>query len=465
MSVHGLQATLPVMLRKTYTFHRSSIRKLNKLRIRIPGAIRRYVAPDLNDDVRPGNITIKGASFLIAREDAPWYMQLHGGADNDDSFVLIPLTKKRVLMYRNPNQLGEWSVMHVQESDVHFDDINNLQLPNAQRLNWKRDGLTADQIMKTVASFWDHIAAESVEVDKALIPRIPERIRDRVKPTNGPITRLFQFADENLSLADEAISLYSEEMNIPEDLITSPRSPYYELARELRHMYGHGIRTARGLNEKYSRAPHVSEDEVEADLQKRIEKIHGRVRGTLNQLDPDVQKMVLYDLMRICYLELPGTSTGDSGYTLTQANDGVLGIPSSPNGRLRGTFDVLIDVLVDSGLGRRPILDEDKIVFDTVRTPIEYETEGIAVRVIGGWQNVGSLYKDEIQTEDHLISLAYRAVKDAVYVQVSSRSLYINDTLFGSIVSKAHVSDGAYKVLYPGRPGKSQVLHIAECEA
>ena len=317
--------------------------------------------------------------------------------------------------------------------------------------------------MNIVASFWDHIAAESIEVDRALLPRIPERQRRRVRPIDGPITRLFKNADEHLTLADEAISMYSKEMPIPEELITSPRSPYYELARELRQIYGQGIRAARRLNEKYACTRDINEDEVEADLQKRIEKVHGRVRGTLNQLDPDVQKMVLCDLMRICYLELPGTSTGDEGYVLTQANDGVLGIASSPNGRSKGTFDILIDVLVDAGYGHRLHRNEDTIVFETISTPVAYDAESIAVRVIGGWQNVASKNEDEIQTEDHLISLAYRTVKSADHVQVRSKRMYIQDAEFGRIVNKTHVSDGNYKVLYAGTPGKSQVLHIAEC--
>ena len=462
MAVHNLPAMLPVMLRKTYAFHSSSIKKLGNLRIKIPGAIRRYVAPDLSGEVRPGCIIIKGASFFLSKADAPWFMQLHGGADNDDGFVCIPIAGDRVLLYRNPNQIGEWSVMRIQSSDVRFDVINDIQLPIAQRLNWKDDDMTVDKIMDTVASFWKHLVSESVEVERALLHRVPENYRERIRTKDGWITRLFQFADHHLSLANEAVDRYSKEMSIPEELITSPRSPYYEVARELRRFYGHGIRTARTLNEKYSLTSNATVAEVETDLMKRIEKVHGRVRRTLSQFHPDAQKLLIRDLMRICYLELPGMAVGEDDYVLSQANDGILGISSSPNGRSRGTFDVLVDVLVDYGFGHRLHREDDRIVFETVSTPQPYEFEGIAIRVIGGWQSVASLYNDGVFTEDHLISLAYRAVKEADHVLVRSRRLYIQDTEFGRIVSHAHVADGKYKILYPGRPGKSLVMQIAE---
>ncbi len=463
MAIHDLKALLPVMVRRTYAFHRSGIRRLNNLRIRIPGAIRRYITPDLAGIVDPGSIIIKGQSFFISKDDARWLHRLMGGSDSDDSFVLIPITENRVLLYRNPNQLGEWSVMNIQESDVEFKDINDIQLPLSQRYNVKSEDDTPDKIMETVASFWEYIVATDVEVDNVLLPRIPERHRDKVKGKIGWLSKLFTFADENLKLADDAIAQYAREMPIPEQLITAPRSQFYEAALEIRRKYGHGLRKARHQNEELIKNASCSEFDAEADLRVRIDKVHGHIRGIINSWEADAQKLIVQDLMRICYLELPGNVTGDSGYELSQANDGVLGIPSSPSGRSRGTWDILIDLLVEQGYGRELILEDDDLRFQTYDTPKTYGSEGIAVRVIGGWQSVAEQDDDLMKLEDILIARAYRKAKHATKVEINAKAVIIDGSEFGRIVSKSSVTDGLYHIVNAGRPGKSQVFHIAKC--
>lgn len=459
MARHELHAMLPVMLRKTWAFHRSSIQKLGKLRIAIPGAVRRYVTPDLNGDVKPGSITIHGASFFISGDDAEWFHQLHGGSDSDDSFVIIPINADRALLYRNPNQLGEWSVMRIQDSDISFPVVNELNLPIAQRLNWKRQDLTVNMIMDTVADFWDHLEFESIEVDRALLPRIPESHRDNVRTTEGWLTKLFDFAQHQLTLADEAIEGYSRQMPIPEALITAPRSSYYELAKEFRTQYGKGIRAARNQNAQYYEKHPDDLVSVETDLQSRIEKVHGSIRGQLNKLDCDTQKLVVRDLMRICYLELPGVTTGN-GYVLTQANDGILGIGSSKGGRSRGTWDVMIDMLVDQGYGKRLVMEDDRILLETPPASVEYLSDSWAIRVIGGWQTVQT---DISATEDERIALAYQTIKQSKQIKIQDRRVIIRGCEFGSIANRTHVKDGQYEVLSAGRPGKALLVQIAEC--
>jgi len=463
MAMHDLMALLPVMVRRTYSFHRSGIRKLNNLRIRIPGAIRRYITPDLSNTVKPGSILIKGQSFYIAKDDAVWLHRLMGGSDSDDSFVLIPITQSRVLMYRNPNQLGEWSVMNVQETDHEFEEVNDIQLPLAQRYNIKSEDDTADKIMETVSSFWAHIADSDVKVDNVLLPRIPERYRDDVNGKVGWLSKLFTYADENLKLADEAITQYSREISIPEQLITAPRSVYYETAKEMRSKYGHGLRKARHQNEELIKSDSTDRFDADADLQVRIDKVHGHIRGILNGYDADAQKLIIRDLMRICYLELPGTIVGESGYELTQSNDGVLGIPSSPSGRSRGSWDIMIDLLVEQGFGRELVLEDDILTFHPYDTPRNYTSVGMAIRVIGGWRSVANENDDLQKAEDVLIARAYHKTKHAITVEIQANLVILDGAEFGRIVSKPHVSDGKYQIVNAGRPGKSQVLHIAEC--
>ena len=464
MAMHDLQAMLPVMVRKTYNFHRSGIRKLNNLRVKIPGAIRRYITPDLTGAVTAGSIVIKGQSFYISKDDAGWLHRLHGGSDSDDSFVLIPISDNRVLMYRNPNQLGEWSVMKVKDSDHEFEATNDLQTPLAQRYNIKSEDDTPDKIMETVSSFWNYIANSDVEVDQVLLPRIPESFRDQVKSKQGWLSKLYRFADEHLALADKAIVQYSKEMVIPEQLITAPRSQYYEAARELRRAYGHGLRKARHQNEALAKQKSSDAFDAEKDLRTRIDKVHAHIRGSLNSWESDAQKLIILDLMRICYLDLPGTVVGNSGYELSQANDGVLGIPSSPSGRSRGTWDIMINLLVEQGYGRELILEDDILHFHTYATPRNYDSSGLTIRVIGGWLNVANDRTKSRESEDELIAKAFCKAKGATEVKIQSRNLFIDGDEFGKIVSKAPVSDGQYEIINAGRPGKSQILHIAECQ-
>ena len=458
MAMHDLKAMLPVMVRRTYSFHRSGIKKLNNLRVRIPGAIRRYVTPDLAGVVLPGSIIIRGQSFYISKLDADWFHRLHGGSDSDDSFVMIPITNNRVLLYRNPNQLGEWSIMSVQESDHKFVDVNQMKTPLAQRYNIKSDKDTPDKIMETVSAFWDYMVASKVEVDSVLLPRIPERHRDLVKSKSGWLSKLYQYADNNLMLADQAIDLYTKEMPIPEELITAPRSQFYEVAKDLRRSYGQGIRKVRSQNEEIRKGDQLSPIDLDRYLQRRIDKVHAQIRGSINRYDRDAQKLIVRDLMRICYLELAGSVSGQSGYELTQANDGVLGIPSSTNGRSRGTWDIMIDFLVEQGFGTELVFEDNAIKFLTYDHPRNYSPEGMVIRVIGGWQNES---QDTNQSEDELIARAYTKTKNAEQIEIRSRNLLIKGKQFGRIVSKASIVDGIYNVINPGRPGKSQILHIA----
>jgi len=458
MAMHDLKAMLPVMVRRTYSFHRSGIKKLNNLRVKIPGAIRRYVTPDLAGVVSPGSIVIRGQSFYISRQDADWFHRLHGGSDSDDSFVLIPITNNRLLLYRNPNQLGEWSVMTIQESDHKFTDVNQMQTPLSQRYNIKSDSDTPDKIMETVSAFWDYMVASDVEVDNVLLPRIPESHRDLVKSRSGWLSKLYQYADDNLMLADQAIDLYTKEMPIPEELITAPRSQFYEVAKDLRRSYGQGIRKVRSQNEEIRKGDQLSPIDLDRDLQRRIDKVHAQIRGSINRYDRDAQKLIVRDLMRICYLELAGSVSGQSDYELTQANDGVLGIPSSPNGRSRGTWDIMIDFLVEQGFGTELIFEDNAIKFLTYDHPRNYSPEGMVIRVIGGWQNES---QDTNESEDKLIARAYTKTKNAKQIEIRSRNLLIKGKQFGRIVSKASVVDGFYNVINTGRPGKSQILHIA----
>ena len=86
-----------------------------------------------------------------------------------------------------------------------------------------------------------------------------------------------------------------------------------------------------------------------------------------------------------------------------------------------------------------------------------------SVRVIGGWQNMADEKDNLTKNEDILIARAYRRAKHAVKVEINAKTMIIDGSMFGRIVSKANIADGLYRIMNAGRPGKSQVFHIAKC--
>ena len=107
----GDYLNIPHFGRQVWNMFTKKRDKMSLGRIPIMGAIRVYaiVHPELSS----GNVMVEGANLWISRDDCEETLLRHGGADQDDSFVLIPLPGGRVLMYRNPNQLGEYSIMNL----------------------------------------------------------------------------------------------------------------------------------------------------------------------------------------------------------------------------------------------------------------------------------------------------------------------------------------------------------------
>lgn len=104
-------------------------------RIPLPGASRAYVRTcrrhmDGDGNFRPavdeGEIFVgKDGSFFIHPADAVEFHAVHGGSDEDDAFVFIPLADGRTVAFRNPNQYGEVGVYDV---DFAFDVEREAEL-------------------------------------------------------------------------------------------------------------------------------------------------------------------------------------------------------------------------------------------------------------------------------------------------------------------------------------------------
>ena len=119
----------------------------------------------------------------------------------------------------------------------------------------------------------------------------------------------------------------------------------------------------------------------------------------------------------------------------------------------------MIDLLVEQGYGKRVVLDDDRILFETPVEPVEYCSDSLALRVIGGWQTVQA---EEMATEDDRITLAFQTIKHSKQLRIQDRRVIVRGNEFGSVANRSHVKDGHYQILSPGRPGKSLIIQIAE---
>ena len=125
----------PGLLRQAWGMFRKSLiryahEKKGELNIRIPvpGGLRGYIRVDLRDHDAEGNFnptTEKGTVSLdelgnlwIHEDDIAEFMQVKGGADQDDSVAIIPVESNKAVIYRNPNQYGEYGIHTIKYEGV-----------------------------------------------------------------------------------------------------------------------------------------------------------------------------------------------------------------------------------------------------------------------------------------------------------------------------------------------------------
>ena len=90
-------------------------------RIPVPNAYRGYLRCDLKEHDEQGNFestvpsgTVhldKYGNIWINKDDINEYLNILGGADQDDSAVVIAIEDNKAVLYRNPNQSGEYLIV------------------------------------------------------------------------------------------------------------------------------------------------------------------------------------------------------------------------------------------------------------------------------------------------------------------------------------------------------------------
>jgi len=539
MAINKIPMLVPVQGRKVWTFYTKGLNNVRKTRIKIPGAIRRYAAPDivldttgekirlvLSTRVSPGQIRIMKNDMLINQEDADWFHTLHGGSDSDDGFVIIPLTGNLkvagmdghididgksiyCLIYRNPNQLGEWSVMKLHpDSDWMPDTFNALELPISQRNAAGTPDMSAQEIMANSTNYWKSTARKKMVGDSGIIHRAPKKLREELTFTDGPVAQVKDFVQLGMKNANEFMTHYFEtrdQMVIPDELI-HPRTPMYDVAQAFRGQYGSLTRAAIAAAGKraYKERDNYKFDPVDYKG-KLISRVESKMRGVFSQYTPEQQKLLVMDLMRLCYSELVGkvytveievkdadgnVSVVEEERELTQNNDGVLGIPSSAKGLNRGTWDVLLDILGDFGYGTTyEVVDtamEDKAVYALVDAifgsktyagktkdgvnvvgmsgleEADYDANGISAQLWGHWRNLankegaGKDLSDKVR--DKFIKRSHRQLQVARTVEVRGNNVFVpsRDDVFSKIKSTGGVLvDGTYQVVTVGDAGRT----------
>ncbi|MBA4316771.1 MAG: hypothetical protein C0412_00065 [Flavobacterium sp.] len=106
-------------------------------RIPVPSAYRGYIRCDIrnHDDnggfsssVESGSVYLdKHGNVWIAKENADEYLSILGGADMDDSVVIIPIEDGKAVIYRNPNQYGEYLIVNFEhDPEIIITDVNRV---------------------------------------------------------------------------------------------------------------------------------------------------------------------------------------------------------------------------------------------------------------------------------------------------------------------------------------------------
>ena len=105
-------------------------------RIPIPGGIRGYFRVDLRDhdkdgsfapSLERGTIAVDSlGNIWIHPDDIEEFLLVKGGADLDDSAGIIPIEDGKAVVYRNPNQYGEYGIHKIEYLDIEVTDINKL---------------------------------------------------------------------------------------------------------------------------------------------------------------------------------------------------------------------------------------------------------------------------------------------------------------------------------------------------
>ncbi|MHB8335831.1 MAG: hypothetical protein ACYDEE_00240 [Ignavibacteriaceae bacterium] len=124
------------MMKNSIMRYADNIHGLPAFRIPILEGKRAYIRVDLRDHDKDGNFssTVDEDSIELDSYGNLWihtndiieFMAVKGGADQDDSVAIIPIEGSRAVIYRNPNQYGEYGIHRIISSDLELMHVNKI---------------------------------------------------------------------------------------------------------------------------------------------------------------------------------------------------------------------------------------------------------------------------------------------------------------------------------------------------
>ena len=136
-------ARYPGLIRLAWSMFRNSIQRFADkangnpgFRIPVSRGKRGYIRVDLRDHDKEGNFraTVNKGEVCLDRlgnlwihpEDAEEFLEIKGGADMDDAAAIIPVEDNKAVIYRNPNQYGEYGIHKIVYDGIEIKEINKI---------------------------------------------------------------------------------------------------------------------------------------------------------------------------------------------------------------------------------------------------------------------------------------------------------------------------------------------------
>lgn len=151
----------PGLMRSAWQMYHNSISRYGcrggfaSFRIPVAGGIRAYLRVDLRDHDGEGNFDAKNScnnatidkhgNLWVQPEEITELTRILGGADEDDNISIVPLEDGKALLYRNPNQKGEYVITDIRYEGIEVTDYNKLvgSIPQKPVETAKKEVVTA----------------------------------------------------------------------------------------------------------------------------------------------------------------------------------------------------------------------------------------------------------------------------------------------------------------------------------
>ena len=137
----------PGLLRLAWQQYRNSLLRyaerggVTSFRIPVTGGLRGYLRVDLREHDADGSFSLTDSKSVLDKHGNLWisssnmekYCSILGGADQDDNISVVPLEDGKALLYRNPNQKGEFIITDIIYDGINVTEFNVLKGSVAQK--------------------------------------------------------------------------------------------------------------------------------------------------------------------------------------------------------------------------------------------------------------------------------------------------------------------------------------------